>query len=40
MKDDIQKFEAKERLEIVPRKGLPRDGVIFLIRFAYGCRNR
>lgn len=39
MKDDIQKFEAKERLKIVPRKGLPRDGVIFLSDLHMGAET-
>lgn len=39
MKDDIQKFEAKERLEIVPRKGLPRDGVMFLSDLHMGAET-
>lgn len=39
MKDDIQKFEAKERLEIIPRKGLSRDGVIFLSDLHMGAET-
>ena len=40
MKDDIQKFEKRERLEITPKVGsLPRDGVIFLSDLHMGAET-